>query len=492
MGTWSRGICLGSRKRILFALLVAVGLGCRGEIGEPTPHGELALTITTTGQAPDTDGYRLRVDDTFVAQVGPLAEWMISLPAGYHTIQLDQLAENCQVGGDNPVEAFVTAGLRTSLALAVQCPGGGNLAVSTETVGSNLDPDGYLVTLNGEDRGSIGTQDQLVLEDVQAGAYSVVLRSVAPNCTVVDGNSLFIQIEEGQLAAVRFRVACLLVVPLDGEKLVIASQGITPGDRSHLYLIATDGRGRRQLTNQPADDYQPSFSPNGSLIAFGRNDGRDRLFIYDLARQQEASLRISGVPAGAWSPDGARLVVRARNGGLSISNLDGTGRVALTDGDDSNPYWAPDGSEIAFTRCSELCAAFAIRPDGSGLRRLGPDDGINRTAGPWSPDGTQILSESYRLDCSDYEYCGYADYDLSTINVSTGQTRLLTDTPGSWESSPVWAPDGDRIFYLADGDVFRLRLSGGSPTNLTNSLDWETWVSFGSPFPNAVTPRLRP
>lgn len=486
MGDWLRGTRLGSANRGLFTLTLAAVLGCRDENVSPTPEGELALTIATTGLAPDANGYRLLVDSAFVANVGTSTERVIPLPAGRHTIQLDDLAPNCQVGGDNPLVAFVTADLRTTLTLSVDCPLGGNLVVHTETVGSSLDPDGYVVALNGEDRGRIGIEDQLLLADVRPGAYAVELRSIAPNCAVSGGNAQSVRVGESQLSAIQFRVACLPIVPLDqGEKLIIASRGPAPGAKSHLYLIATDGSERRQLTNELADDFQPSVSPDGSLIAFSRSDGRGtNLMVYDLALQRETRLRANASGQVAWSPDGARLVYQRPNGGLSIVNADGTGVVAVTS-DGGGPYWAPDGREIAFTRCAGLCAAYAITPDGSDLRRLGPGDGRNRAAGPWSPDGTRILTVSYLVDCSYYYYyCNFSDYELSTVNVSTGEHRSLTNTPDLQESSPVWASDGDRIFFIANGDVFVLRLSGGQPTNLTNSPDWEDWVSFGPPPPS--------
>ncbi len=37
-----------------------------------------------------------------------------------------------------------------------------------------------------------------------------------------------------------------------------------------LYVIGTDGSGLRRLTNGPADDAMPSWSPDGTRIVFVR------------------------------------------------------------------------------------------------------------------------------------------------------------------------------------------------------------------------------
>ena len=81
-----------------------------------------------------------------------------------------------------------------------------------------------------------------------------------------------------------------------------------------------------------------------------------------------------------------RIVFRAALGNtahLAIVNTDGTGerRLTHTKGvDDGHPDWSPDGSTIAFNRCAVKGtggrAIFRIRPDGTGLKRLGPPGAI--------------------------------------------------------------------------------------------------------------------
>src|SRR5262245_1693384 len=103
----------------------------------------------------------------------------------------------------------------------------------------------------------------------------------------------------------------------------------------------------------------------------------------------------------AWSPDGARIVFssdRAHPGHgqqLYIMNADGSGVVELTHGqglDDLAARWAPDGSRIAFARFPLVgphVVVFTVWPDGSHLQPLTPP-GLCGTHPDWSPDSQKI------------------------------------------------------------------------------------------------------
>ncbi len=173
----------------------------------------------------------------------------------------------------------------------------------------------------------------------------------------------------------------------DGSRIAFASLGT--GELG-LYVVNADGTGLRRLTADPEPathrDYAPAWSPNGERIAFASD--RDGTMQIWTMRADGTDLR--QVTAGAttrgyepsWSPDATRLVFRrvsnvGGGGGartdLAIVNADGTGLVELPlAGTEAWPSWSPDGTRIAFS--SNLPTTdtrlYTIAPDGTRLTEI--------------------------------------------------------------------------------------------------------------------------
>lgn len=103
---------------------------------------------------------------------------------------------------------------------------------------------------------------------------------------------------------------------------------------------------------------------------------------------------VQGQPS--FSPAGGSIVYE--RGGLWIMRADGTHnrRVTRTRSPffDTDPNFSPDGKLITFLRIKKdhrLQALFAVRPDGSALRRLTPYSWDVGTKHDWSPDGKLIV-----------------------------------------------------------------------------------------------------
>ena len=84
----------------------------------------------------------------------------------------------------------------------------GNLTATTNTTGSNLDPDGYTVTVDGTTSQPIATNGSVTFNNLAAGNHTVALSGVATNCTVGGGASQTVTVPPGGTASANFSVSC--------------------------------------------------------------------------------------------------------------------------------------------------------------------------------------------------------------------------------------------------------------------------------------------
>jgi len=484
-----------------WAFLVTICLGwaagCQEDkilVPPPPPQsGKLLVTLITTGSGPDADGYHLIVDQGAPIAVLPSSEVSLTLAPGSHTIELADVAANCAVRGGNERVAGVTASGTTAVTFDVFCPIPGTIRVSTTTSGPSPDADGYLLSLDGAPRGTLGQQEVLDIGSIHPGSYILRLSSVAGNCSIPEGTSRYVTVAEALVSTVLFAVTCVpWIDDTPGEKLVVASRSY--GDEDYnLYIMEIDGSGSQRLTDNVGDEFSPEMSPDGNRILFLQwtQAGRS-LRVLDRVSRQETILPTKGVDRAIWSPDGSRIAF-VRAGRLFRMRSDGSEESSITFGtDDRDPYWSPDGTRIAFTRGLRV---FLVNADGSGLQPVSDEP---RASGPWSPDGSRIVLTRLEEGCTYYYYyCYYYEptwspSDLVILDVVSGGETDVTQTPRLSEWSPVWATDGQRIFFLFAGegnaDVYAIRLDGSPAVNLTASPALESWISIGQ-VRGATSPR---
>ena len=179
----------------------------------PPTTGDLTVGNTTTGSDLDPDGYTVTVDG---GQSQPLSvNATITFPGlsvADHTVEISGVASNCTVGGANPRTVSVPAGATAQTNFAITCsqlpPTTGDLKVTTSTGGSNLDPDGYTVAVDGGAGQAIGINASYTFNGLGTGSHTVTLSGVASNCTVSGGNSQTTTVNGGQTASIAFSVTC--------------------------------------------------------------------------------------------------------------------------------------------------------------------------------------------------------------------------------------------------------------------------------------------
>jgi TolB protein len=113
----------------------------------------------------------------------------------------------------------------------------------------------------------------------------------------------------------------------------------------------------QQLTNVPAINTAPSFSPDGSQIVFESDrEGTQQIYMMnaDGSNQRRISFGDGRYATPVWSPDGKYLAFTKQGSGrfaLGVMNPDGGGERLLTEGfHNEGPTWAPNSRVIMFFR----------------------------------------------------------------------------------------------------------------------------------------------
>ena len=209
----------------------------------PPTTGDLTVSAVTTGSDLDPDGYTVTVDGAQSQALGVNASVTYSgLTAADHSVQIGGIASNCTLSGANTQTASVPAGATAQVTFDITCavlpPTTGDLKVTTSTTGSNLDPDGYTVSVDGGAGQpiTINNTTGITFTGLSAGTHTVALSGVAANCTVSGGNSQTATVIAGQTASVAFSVTC---AALTGSLTVTTA---TSGSNAPSgYAVTVDG-----------------------------------------------------------------------------------------------------------------------------------------------------------------------------------------------------------------------------------------------------------
>jgi TolB protein len=125
-----------------------------------------------------------------------------------------------------------------------------------------------------------------------------------------------------------------------------------------IFSSKLDGSDRRNVTNQPAIDTSPTWSPSAKQIAFVSNrDGAGQIYVADVDGANVRRIVKEGGDADSpsWSPDGRWLAFhwkprQADSYDIYMAEVS-TGKIfQLTSGAGSNesPSWAPDSRHLVF------------------------------------------------------------------------------------------------------------------------------------------------
>jgi serine/threonine protein kinase len=273
-----------------------------------------------------------------------------------------------------------------------------------------------------------------------------------------------------------------------------------------VWVKFVAGMEARRLTSTPEDDWVPSWSPDGSRIAFVRlpvdatkvGDGA----LYTISPLGGAERRVGDfVPQFsqlAWSPDGRFVAARRarREGetdpqasGIYLVPVDGGEPRALTTppqpGWDKHPAFSPDGRSLVYAACSGVVTPpcyVHVLPLDAGLRAAGPARQLTRLSGPihgiaWTRDGRSVV---YARGGMSIEGRGMsASLWRVRADGREPERRIESIPPGGY--APATTPVLDRLLFVhdrADLDVYRFNRRGEpEPVMASSSVDYGPRIS---------------
>lgn len=283
--------------------------------------------------------------------------------------------------------------------------------------------------------------------------------------------------------------AVLEVTPLDASQTQIVFSSDRDGD-FEIFVMNADGSSVRQLTFNTTTDEKPSWSKDGTRIAWSSGtDGSDyEIFVMNADGTDQT--RITDDAAlnfgPAWSPDGTRIAYHSNADGndfeIFVMNADGSNQRQITSnavGTDRSPTWSPDGTElIYYSDESGGRELMRVNLNTLAFTRL-TDNAFYDGQPDWSLLGNGVLFGSTQFD---------TDFEILLMRPDGSDVVRLTEVAGI-DDDPVWSPDGRQIAFESDRtgnyDIWVMNADGTNQINLTSgnfATDWSPdWIQIPSP-----------
>jgi TolB protein len=199
---------------------------------------------------------------------------------------------------------------------------------------------------------------------------------------------------------------------------------------AELYLVSRDGRVNRRLTNNRADDFSPSWSPDGSRLAF--ISGRDR-------------------------PQGKRIwrdvyVASTTSGKVMRITHDDAWESALTwSRPDRLEFTRDDGSRFVVSIGAPRRGPLPTRPQPRGGRLFAPRSRAVAWLSTRDRNGETCYADSGQETCDPNAEVYLCTPDRRRVRV----TRTTSD-----EHDLAWSPDGRRLAFARNEHIWIVNADG--------------------------------
>ncbi len=213
-----------------------------------------------------------------------------------------------------------------------------------------------------------------------------------------------------------------------------------------LWVMSRDGFAAHALTTGSYTDGGPTWSPDGTKLAFASDrDGDMEIYVMALG---------PGMAAGAvtqlthnddfdyapdWSWANNRIVFQSNrvgpNSEIFDMRADGTDvrQLTVNVNGDADPAWSADGTQIAFWGTRTQQTIYTMNADGSNIQVLVPQVPYRPSSPAWGPPGPQsgaIVFSGYRPDS------GFSE--IYRVQPNGAEIRLMTLNEAEWDYGPRW------------------------------------------------------
>jgi dipeptidyl-peptidase 4 len=271
-----------------------------------------------------------------------------------------------------------------------------------------------------------------------------------------------------------------------------------------LYVLSFPGGRATRLTSTPGEEQEPTFSPDGSKVAFVRNHN---LFVVEVRSGRETAV----------TSDGSEKILNGEMDWVYEEEIYGRGTKRAY-------WWSPDSSRVAFLRIDDtpvpsyvtlddinyqptvetwyyprageanpivtlgVARAAGGAPEWIDLSRYGPEYLVVRVG--WAPTGTFVYEVENRTQ-------SWIDLNIANVSSSPISSRtLLHETSPYWINSedttlPTWLKDGSFLWmsgrsgfshayrYSGDGTLLTQVTTGRWEVRTLHGVDeTNTWIYF--------------